>query len=725
MRTSSEVAGIDLQQLIESEWRTYGNADLVAVLRRRPDILHDKSLLLNLAVREFQAWRRKSDVHDLAQHCSRFREFGGSIEHSIFRQLDVQRLVDDCLDSSGIVTEPDWPKMGEQFGNFHVLEELGFGSMARVYLCLQCDLGNRQVVVKASPQPSIEPAILGKLNHPNITPIFSTGYVEGIALHFLCTPFLGRSTLTDLIDLAFADGSPDERHVRLAAIRWYGGRAEIRRPWYRRFAGFAERTYVDGVLDLAIPIASALEHAHSHRILHGDLKPSNVLLTYEGRPLLLDFNLSHDYATYLRRCGGTLPYMPPEHLQLVAEGGAHDFDAKFHPAADIFSFGALIHELLYGTTPLEMPKSSHTAKEIAADFIQQYRDGAKPPEDRHGVSGGLRSLVNSCIAFDRSQRPHSMALVRERLADERQWMATMSRRAKAHPIAYSVVAGLGVGVVATTGLFVSLQPPRHERAYAAGIRAAESRDLSDAISHFDEAISQNPSFNQARFARGRAYLHSDNLDFAMKDFHHLARTGDARAMALLAYCYNLQDMSLPAVPWYEKAIEHQATSTAIENNLGACYLIAQTHLSQEQQIQRAERHLQRALANESDSSVIQLNTVRLEAKKAARDFSHNPSSAWIHAFAILTAKPQDPVVQFHVKDWYRKLMRFAERTGTTDRLPDVFGIERGAWEAFQAPGQTHATSNEFASKKLQAGSSEPRAQEISYFLEPFLLENGT
>src|SRR5207244_267370 len=75
-------------------------------------------------------------------------------------------------------------------------------------------------------------------------------------------------------------------------------------------------SYADAVLWLGTRLADALAHAHDQRIVHRDLKPANVLLTDEGEPMLLDFNLATDTTlsglAEVARLGGTLPYMPPE-----------------------------------------------------------------------------------------------------------------------------------------------------------------------------------------------------------------------------------------------------------------------------------------------------------------------------------------------------------------------------------------------------------------------------
>ena len=78
-------------------------------------------------------------------------------------------------------------------------------------------------------------------------------------------------------------------------------------------------SYVDGVVHLGVQLADALAHSHGRGIYHRDLKPSNVLMTPEGRPLLLDFNLSVDGRLLTGKVGGTVPYMAPEELATLFE----------------------------------------------------------------------------------------------------------------------------------------------------------------------------------------------------------------------------------------------------------------------------------------------------------------------------------------------------------------------------------------------------------------------
>ena len=110
-------------------------------------------------------------------------------------------------------------------------------------------------------------------------------------------------------------------------------------------------SYVDGIIHLAVQLADALAHSHGRGICHRDLKPSNVLMTPDGRPLVLDFNLSVDQRVLTAKIGGTVPYMAPEELAVLFEK-SHDTGRRhYDPRSDLFSLGVIVYELLTGTLP--------------------------------------------------------------------------------------------------------------------------------------------------------------------------------------------------------------------------------------------------------------------------------------------------------------------------------------------------------------------------------------
>lgn len=162
-------------------------------------------------------------------------------------------------------------------------------------------------------------------------------------------------------------------------------------------------------LRVARDIAEALAYAHSKGIIHRDLKPLNVLMDGEGRAFLSDFGLvrafnTHDPDLDVRNqsAEGTAPYMSPA----VAKGEAED------TRCDIYSFGALLYELLTGELPYEGSSSSEVVEKILAG----------PPvailKRNPHAPAGLAQIAGGAMARELRDRYSSMADV---LADLERW----------------------------------------------------------------------------------------------------------------------------------------------------------------------------------------------------------------------------------------------------------------------------------------------------------------
>lgn len=407
-----------LRDAIVAEWRRNGHADLAHQLRRHPSIVLDRSALLSLAIAEFKTNSATTPSPDIQVYCSRFREFGSAVERSICQQLETVQYLKSCPELFDSCETENWPNPGDQFGDFLVLEEIGAGTTARVYICLQVDLGFRRVVVKATPYSSFEASILGRLDHPNIIPIYSTGCVDNYDLNYLCMPLRGRATLRDVIRLAFGNGCAiSGKCIDIAAnngipkkgVGPFDGRGSL-------LSRFCRPSYVDRVLGIAIEIADALSAAHCQGILHGDLKPSNILLSPQGHPIVLDFNLSQDCVRSPGICGGTLPYMPPEYLRVVARESELARHSTFNGATDIYSFGALLYELLTGRTPVQPLDANCPPSEVAKTMLSQLKRGvAKVHTYNPTVNRKLDSLVLRCLSLDPANRPASIYEVKYRL----------------------------------------------------------------------------------------------------------------------------------------------------------------------------------------------------------------------------------------------------------------------------------------------------------------------
>ncbi len=218
-----------------------------------------------------------------------------------------------------VVAEVDVPDKQWRLGNYEIVDEIARGGMGVVYLARQRH-PHRIVAVKrvldyhAGSHETLkrfrrEADAAASLDHPNILPIYEVSESEdGL-------PFFS---------MKFATGG---------SLQTVGPalRAEPRR-----------------CVQLVAKVARAVEYAHGQGILHRDLKPGNILLDGRGEPMVSDFGLAkfldaNKDITKSLTTFGTPGYTAPEQ----AEGAAADLT----PAADVYSLGAILFELLAGRPP--------------------------------------------------------------------------------------------------------------------------------------------------------------------------------------------------------------------------------------------------------------------------------------------------------------------------------------------------------------------------------------
>jgi WD40 repeat protein len=203
---------------------------------------------------------------------------------------------------------------------YELLESIGQGGMGRVFKARQLAT-NRLVAVKlllageyaggtTRERFRVEIEATARLSHPHIVQVFEAGEVDG--REFLTCEYMAGGSLA-----ARLDGTP-----------WDAPRAAR----------------------LLVSVTSGVAAAHSAGIIHRDLKPSNILLTQDGTPKVADFGVAkrldeHDNSpTHTGAILGTPSYMAPEQV-----GGAKSAG----PAADVYSLGAALYELLTGRPPFK------------------------------------------------------------------------------------------------------------------------------------------------------------------------------------------------------------------------------------------------------------------------------------------------------------------------------------------------------------------------------------
>jgi serine/threonine protein kinase len=156
-----------------------------------------------------------------------------------------------------------------------------------------------------------------------------------------------------------------------------------------------------------------LEYVHSEGILHGDIKPANVLLTLRDGPQLLDFGMSRvpdsGEGTDIRFCGGTLLYMAPEQLEaFLAPNLWKDVGA----ASDLYGLGLLVAELLTGRSP-DLPDPTTPLPRVVRTLLD-WRVAPPRIAFELRVPKALRAIVTRCLAFQPSDRyPNARSLAED------------------------------------------------------------------------------------------------------------------------------------------------------------------------------------------------------------------------------------------------------------------------------------------------------------------------
>lgn len=255
---------------------------------------------------------------------------------------------------------------GDTFYGFELVEELGQGAFARVFLAQQRALAGRLVVLKISRRPTREAERLARLQHTNVVPVYSVH--DDPPVQIICMPFLGRTTIADVLRQYRWQRS---REPSSTSGRWsltrrgHSTRWESQSPPATRTpTGSTSSSSVSAtpttepqesligdplaVLRLLSQLAAGLHHAHERGILHLDIKPANVLLAETGEPMLFDFNLAFDAHEHDRELiGGTIAYMAIEQLEDMRSRGQGQIDAR----TDLYALGVMAWEMLTGEVP--------------------------------------------------------------------------------------------------------------------------------------------------------------------------------------------------------------------------------------------------------------------------------------------------------------------------------------------------------------------------------------
>lgn len=280
-------------------------------------------------------------------------------------------------------------------GRYEILEIVGNGGMATVYKA-KCNLLNRYVAVKVLKETLksdeevvrrfiTESRAAASMSHHNIVSVYDVGETDD-GLNYIV--------------MEYVDGMTLKKYIK------QNGRLEWREA-----------------CEFAYQIARALECAHSHGIVHRDIKPHNIILTSDHTIKVTDFGIARTTTSdTIKMSGsndvfGSVQYISPEQ----ARGGY--VDAR----SDIYSLGVVLYEMLSGRLPFD----GDNAVSIALKKLEREADDIRDAAD--DIPDEVADIVMKAIAkeqYKRYQNAADMALDLREILDESNEKITSSRRKK-------------------------------------------------------------------------------------------------------------------------------------------------------------------------------------------------------------------------------------------------------------------------------------------------------
>lgn len=314
------------------------------------------------------------------------------------------------------------PYIGKKLGNYEIVELIGKGGMASVYMGHQPSM-NRNVAVKIMAQQlsedelfvkrfKNEAQLIAQLEHAHILPVYDFGE-EGGTLYIVMR-YLPAGTLDDRISEA---GIP-----------------------------------LDEAAAIFTQLASALDYAHQQDVIHRDLKPGNVMIDRQGNIFLTDFGIaksleSGEKLTQTDSVVGTPTYMAPE------QGLGESVDAR----SDIYSLGVILFEMLTGVVPFK-------ADNPMAVMLKHINDAAPNPSSiKPTIHQAVSAVVLKALAKDpdsRFQTAGEMADALEKAVDvaKGRTVASASAGVLADAAATSPATPIADGVGATMPSPIAARP---------------------------------------------------------------------------------------------------------------------------------------------------------------------------------------------------------------------------------------------------------------------------
>jgi eukaryotic-like serine/threonine-protein kinase len=299
----------------------------------------------------------RKDVID--KYCEKYPEF----KDKIVSKLATANFIKQGLNEDDINEK--------KIGEYIILKEIGRGGMGIVLLGIHQAL-SRLTAIKVLP-PSFstdkealtsfqdEAKIVAKFNHPNIVPIYSINQEKG--MYYIAMGYITGMSLKDVLTKIkkTKTSSLKAANIKELLVSTFASEKDITQKSIslKRGLNFWNASYFEFIAKIFAEIANALDYAHQNGIYHGDVKPSNIILTNEGVPMILDFGLAQDNkittSSKNKEFSGTLAYSAPEQ---VNENVVDD-------KTDIWSIGVVLYEALTSRNPFRSNTLSKTIDSVS------------------------------------------------------------------------------------------------------------------------------------------------------------------------------------------------------------------------------------------------------------------------------------------------------------------------------------------------------------------------
>jgi len=462
-----------------------------------------------------------------------------------------------------------WPKIDSRIGDYTLVEQIGGGRFSRVFAA-RSSPNARPIAIKfCRRQGSHEARTLAEVVHSAIGVVQGVEAVPGTDLIAIRMPLKSRTTLADVLrSVTRNDFVPTS-----ADFVW--DEVQSRNKLLFAPPAWAGNSYVAWAQSVMSTLAEALSAAHGRSTAHCDIKPSNVLVTAEGKPILIDFNLSlrWDVESSSPNIGGTLPYMAPEQIRA--------FDAKqrgdIGPRTDIYGLAATVYQLLTGELPFEPPLDGNVS-----EILKQRRKRPRPIHEKNPhVPAAFASVIMKCLSYNPKERPQTAAdlfvlLNQAATPDDN----PAPRRRVTATMAMSAVALAAVFLLEPSPQFpyLAIVSPRSnvitaeqvEATLNDGYDALEADDFVTATKNFLEVLTLDPEHEGAAVGCARAKFGMGDYAGAALIATRIPDTACPELRALKGLCLAANTDYVTAEANFRFAIKAGLDTREVQTNLGYC-----------------------------------------------------------------------------------------------------------------------------------------------------------